>query len=92
MSFDADSRRRSKFGVVVTLVQLDDGTTRVVLDDVKSATPLRETSWEFDCFYTHKKLDSKALQAMELPDSEYQGLGVALLARLLALNEAASPE
>jgi hypothetical protein len=92
VSFEADSRVRSKFGVVVSLVELDDGTTRVVLDDVKSAAPMRETAWTFDCFYTHKNLDSKALQAMGLPDSEYQGLGEALLARLLALNESASSE
>jgi len=92
MTFEADSRVRSKFGVVVSLLQLEDGTTRVILDDVKSAAPQRETSWDFDCFYTHKRLDSKALDAMELPGTEYQGLGEAVLARLLALNEVSLPE
>jgi hypothetical protein len=31
-------------------------------------------------------LDSRQLDDMSLPDTEYQGLGVSLLARLLALN------
>jgi hypothetical protein len=86
MTLEPDSGARSKFGVVVSLVELEDGTTRVVIDDVKSAEPRRKTTWAFDCFFTHKRLDSKALDAMELPSGEYQGLGEAVLARLLALN------
>jgi hypothetical protein len=81
-----DDRKRPALGVVVSLLDLGDGTSRVIIDDVRSALPQRQTSWEFDLFYTHKRLDSAQLDAMALPDAEYQGLGEAVLARLLALN------
>ena len=81
-----DDRKRPRMGIVVSLLELDDGTTRIILDDVRSDAPHRETSWKFDCFYTHKRLDSRQVDDMSLPDSEYQGLGVSLMARLLALN------
>ena len=83
---DADSGTRAKFGVVVTLVNLGDGASRIVIDDVHTDVPRRETSWKFDCFYTHKALDSQMLHEMTLPGDEYEGLGVAIIARLLALN------
>jgi hypothetical protein len=83
---EADDRRRPPVGLVVSLLELDDGTTRIILDDVRSANPQRDTSWQFDCFYTHKRLDSKRLEEMALPGGEYQGLGESILARLLALN------
>jgi hypothetical protein len=83
---DPDKGQRSQVGVVVSLVDLGDGTCRVVLDDARSDQPKRETSWHFEHFYTHKRLNTAQLDAMSLPVSEYQGLGEALLARLLALN------
>jgi len=91
MKLEPDSGARPKFGVVVSLLELDDGTTRIIIDDVKSASPQTKTSWAFECFYTHKQLDSKALDSMDLPSTEYQGLGVAVLARLLALNGRLAP-
>jgi len=91
MNLKPDSGARRRFGVVVSLHELDDGTTRIVIDDVKSVGPQRTASWAFECFYTHKQLDSKALDAMALPSTEYQGLGVAVLARLLALNGRVAP-
>jgi hypothetical protein len=72
-------------------VELEDGSSRIVIDDVRSSEPQRKTSWLFDRFYTHKRVDSKALDAMSLPRDEYQGLGEAVLARLLALNGRVAP-
>ena len=34
MNLEPDSGARAKFGVVVSLLELHDGTTRIVLDDV----------------------------------------------------------
>ena len=62
----------------------------MTLDDVKSDSPRRETQWSFDVFYTHKDLDTAPVDAMHLPDDEYEGLGAAIMARLLALNGRAS--
>jgi hypothetical protein len=84
---EGDTSVRPRFGVVVGLVELDDGTTRIVIDDVRSEFQCRDTKWTFDCFYTHKQLDTKALSDMSLPDSEYEGLGTAILARLVALKD-----
>jgi hypothetical protein len=83
---ETDDGKRSTVGVVVSLLELDDGTSRIILDDVRSDTPQRKTSWEFDRFYTHKRLDSRQLQDMSLPEEEYRGLGISLLTRLLALK------
>jgi hypothetical protein len=82
---DDDGKRPQK-GVVVTLLDMGDGTSRVIMDDVTSDTPSRSTSWKYNLFYTHKRLDSKAVDDMALPDIEYQKMGEALMARLLALS------
>jgi len=86
VEFENDDGKRPARGVVVSLLDLGDGTSRVILDDVRSVQPQRDTSWQFDLFYTHKRLDSGQLNTMSLPDTEYEGLGAAVLARLLALN------
>ena len=86
MPLEADDGKRPTLGVVVSLLDLGNGRCRIILDDVHSDSPQRETSWRFDCFYTHKPLDSRQLDAMALSAGEYQGLGEAVLARLLALN------
>jgi hypothetical protein len=86
MPLENDDGKRPTVGVVVSLLDLGDGTCRVIIDDVRSDLPQRKTSWQFDLLYTHKRLDSRLLDEMALPDGEYRGLGEAVLARLLALN------
>lgn len=81
-----DDGERSPVGVVVTIRDLGGGQTRVSLDDVQSDSTRRETHWTFDLFYTHKDLNTAAVDSMQLPSAEYEGLGAAILARLLALN------
>ena len=83
---EMDDGTRPLKGVVVTLQDMGDGTSRIIMDDVTAETPSRETSWKYDSFFTHKRLSSVAIDDMALPASEYQGMGEALMARLLALN------
>jgi len=83
---ETDDGKRPTLGVVVSLLDLGNGKCRVILDDVRSGQPQRETSWQFASFYTDKRLDSRQLDAMSLPEAEFQELGAAVLARLLALN------
>jgi hypothetical protein len=83
---ESDDGKRPTLGLVVSLLDLGDGTCRLVLDDVRSDQPKRETSWQFASFYTHKRLDSRQLDAMSLPEAVYQDIGTAVLARLLALR------
>jgi hypothetical protein len=82
-----DDGKRPLKGVVVTLLDMQDGTSRIIMDDVTAESPSRETSWKYDVFYTHKRLTSTAIDDMALPASEYQQMGEALMARLLALNK-----
>lgn len=84
--FQADDGTRPHLGVVVSLLDLGSGKYRVILDDVRSAAPRRETTWSFDLFYTHKVLDADAVDEMKLPDDEYRDFGIAIMARLLALT------
>lgn len=81
-----DDGERPPVGVIVTLRDLGGGRSRVTLDDVKSNSTRRETRWTFDVFYTHKDLDTAAVDSMQLPSGEYERLGAAIVARLLALS------
>jgi hypothetical protein len=83
---ESDDGKRPTLGLVVSLLDLGDGTCRLILDDVRSDQPRRETSWQFPSFYTHKRLDSRQLDAMSLPEAAYQDIGAAVVARLLAMN------
>lgn len=87
MSFDLDDGKRSSLGVVVSLLDLGDGQSRLIMDDVRSQNPVRETSWNFDVFYTHQLHGNPALDEMALSDDTYRDIGIALVARLLALNK-----
>jgi hypothetical protein len=86
MVMTRDDGVRDNVGVVVTLRDIGGGKSRITLDDVRSGSTRRENQWSFDVFYTHKDLDTVALDGMQLADKEYEGLGVAILARLLALT------
>ena len=53
MSFDTDAGKRPNLGVVASLLDIGNGQSRLIMDDVRSQQPVRETSWNFDLFYTH---------------------------------------
>ena len=84
---EPDDGKRPPFGVLVSLLDVGGGRSRVILDDVRSAAPQRETTWRFDAFYTHKHLDKAQADRMQLSDAEYRDFGIAVMARLLALND-----
>jgi hypothetical protein len=86
MLFEVDDGTRPGVGLVVSLLNLGDGQSRLIMDDVRSQRPVRATAWDFDAFYTHKAHDNAALDDMALSDDVYHDIGVALIARLLALN------
>jgi hypothetical protein len=81
-----DDCKRPRMGVVVTLLEVGDGTSRLIMDDVHSDEPKKDTSWKHDCFFTHKVLNSKAVDEMALPDEEFALIGSNLVLRLLALS------
>lgn len=66
---------------------MGDGTGRLFFDDVvadKNANPI---NWSHDCFYTFTpELGNLELEAMSLGSEQFEQIGVAVVARLLALN------
>jgi hypothetical protein len=56
------------------------------MDDVRSHGTEAATAWDFSAFYTQKSHDNAALDDMSLSDDEYRDIGIAIVARLLALN------
>jgi hypothetical protein len=56
-----DDRRRPSNGLVVTLLDMGDGTSRIAMDDVTNDSKSRDTSWTYDGFYTHMRLNSGAI-------------------------------
>ena len=73
-------------GVVVTLLDLGDGTSRLIMDDVSSDDLRRDTSWKHEWFFTRMKFSSKDADEMSLPAEDYRAIGESIMARLLALN------
>lgn len=81
-----ENEARPKRSVVVSL--LDEGNQRssLIIDDVRSQGPATQMTWTFDAFFTQRILDSGDLDSMTLTDDVYRDIGIAVVARLLALN------
>ena len=84
-ALENDDGRRPRSGVIVTLLDMEAETSRIILDDVKSILALRRRP-ESRTPSTHKLLSFTAIDDMALPASEYQRLGQAFLRDCWALN------
>ena len=87
MSFDTDDGKRSNFGVVASLLDIGNGQSRLIMDDVRAQHPVRETSWDFGLFFTHQTHENSVLDRMALSDDAYRDIGAALVARRPAIIE-----
>ena len=82
-----DDKIRSKYGLNVCLRDMGNGTSRIFIDDVKSDKQENPINWHYDCFYTFTpELENGAVDEMKLTDEEFQNIGAAVVARLLALS------
>lgn len=82
-----DDKIRSKLGVAVCLRDMGNGTSRLFFDDVKANKEENPITWQFDYFYSFTpELDNPTLDEMRLTDEQFQQIGEAVVARLLALN------
>lgn len=82
-----DDKIRSKLGLVVCLRDMGNGTSRIFMDDVKSDKHELPINWQHDYFYTFTpELENEAIENMKLTDEQFQNIGEAVIARLLALN------
>ena len=82
-----DDKIRSKEGLAVCLRDMGNGKSRIFMDDVKSNKQELPVNWQHHCFYTFTpELENEALESMQLTDRQFQEIGVAVVARLLAIN------
>jgi len=78
---------RSKEGIAVCLTDLGDGRSRLMIDDVVADDPEAQNPvWRHRVFYTQNTYPNDSLDKMSLSDDEYRQIGVAVVARLLAIN------
>jgi hypothetical protein len=83
---DADDTIRSPVGVVASLRDLGNGTSKLIFDDVSGDLTINPVAWTFDHFFTSRDFANDALDQMNLTALEYQMIGQNVVARLLALN------
>ena len=81
---EKDDRIRTENGVVACLRDLGDGTSRIILDDVKTKKATNPTSWDYQSFYTWNRYKNESVESMSMSDVDFKNIGVTLLARLLA--------
>jgi len=82
-----DDKIRSKFGVAVCLRDMGNGKSRLFFDDVTSDKQNAPTQWAHNYFYTFTPdLENDAIDEMQLTSKQYEQIGMAVVARLLALN------
>jgi len=84
---EADDQMRSKAGVVVCLRDMGDGTSRLFFDDVKANGDRNPLGWNYEFFFTFTPPFSNAeIDDMNLSADQFQNIGEAIVARLLAMN------
>lgn len=87
MTSESARKHRAKEGIVVGLRDLGDGSSRLIIDDVVADDPEAQTPvWRHKVFYTTNTYPNDALDNMKLSDEEFGQIGVAVVARLLAIN------
>ena len=82
-----DDNIRSETGLAVCLRDMGNGKSRIFIDDVMADNKQNPINWSYNCFYTFSpELDNQSLNEMNISEKQFQDIGAAVLARLLALN------
>jgi hypothetical protein len=83
---DSNDKRRGANGVVVSLLDVDDGKIRITLDDVGNSGG-DPANWAHRVFITSKSYEKERIENLDLPEDEYAALGHYVMARLKALRD-----
>lgn len=82
-----DDKIRSQEGLAICLRDMGNGTSRIFMDDVKSDKQELPVNWKHYCFFTFTpELNNEALANMQLTDQQFQEIGAAVVARLIAIS------
>lgn len=79
-----DNLERHNIGVVACLISNDDGTLRLVFDDVKSDSDKFPQQWKSESLFTWVDMDIDKARGHELTDKLYEEIGFNLVARLVS--------
>ena len=82
----SESHARAKEGLIACLRDLGNGYSRLIFDDVVADFEGKPTSWSYKAHYTWNAYENNKLDDMALSDDEYKDIGIAVVARLLAIN------
>ena len=82
-----DEKKRDSSGVVCSLLDIGDGTTRVILDDVSNSSESVQGVWKHEVLFTYKDLDSLDFSELQLNEKDLAAFGYSILARLTALQK-----
>lgn len=78
---------RSEVGIVAYLQKMNDGTTKLVLDDVRSASVDNQKVWKRKSPYTSNQYKNEKLESLDLSEKEFSEIGENLIIRLSALTK-----
>ena len=81
-----DDGVRASVGLVASLRDLEDGQSRLIFDDVVLGVGGNRRDWRDKCFYTQNRYPNFLLNEMGLSDDQFREIGMAVVARLLAVN------
>lgn len=84
---DVDECMRDKAGVVICLRDMGDGTSRLFFDVVRANSDRNPIRGGYESFYTFSPpLPNTEVNNMNLSADQFQRIGEAVVARLLAMN------
>ncbi len=81
-----DNGKRSRFGVVASLVKEEDGKIRLIFDDVKNQSCANKGPWSYLNLFTFNDYEKSKDLALELSEAELAEIGCNLLIRLGVLH------
>jgi len=85
-----DDKIRDGNGVVICLRDMGNGTSRLFFDDVSADRRANPISWSYEHFCTFTpEFENAVLDGMTLSTEDFERIGVAVVARLLALTKRA---
>jgi hypothetical protein len=82
-----DDKVRGKVGLAVCLRDMGNGTSRLFFDDVTADKTENPINWKHTYFYTFTpEFKNSDIEEMNLTEDQFRQIGIAVVARLLALN------
>lgn len=76
------TQERGRAGVVCSHVEVEDGSVRIILDDVERVQEGTLIVWRHKAFFTRKAYSAGAAELEALSDAELAEFGFNILARL----------